>query len=714
MIWKVSIEWAETPETMRLLKNIGRQNLSMARSRMSKALLVLLISIGSLQAQSPKLDGLVDLESKGFDWQTFRKGSEHVSSSKPTQGVGELLHYQLDLDFTEGLLNNSPLYSGRERITWKPNDDGLIILAGAENLRIDSVISSGQRLSLSPPEEPGMVIIVLPVSLRNQDSLLVDIWYAHTSAPNRGYYYYDKNTSGSENQWTLERLGYTFTEPYDSPYWFPCINDPSVKVPCSINIRVPQGYLAASNGLLKQTTDNGDGTLTFQWEEPHPIAMYLMVVTISKYSTFSHFYHRVSNPSDSVEIKYYVWQADSAGQTYNAVSAFRNVVDMMTFFSTTFGEYPFDKYGMAAVFPFGAGGMEHQTMTTIHRRWLANGGSQAGIAHELAHQWWGDMVTCAAWADIWLNEGFATYSEALWEEHFYGEQTFLELMANIQPFTDVTRQYAMYSPPTQYLFAAPLVYYKGAWVLHMLRRIVGDLTFYGILKEYRKRHEYESATTGDFAEVASSVAGTDLGWFFDQWVYGRGWPIYAYGWGVQPGGNGYEVTVDIQQQQDEDVFQMPVQLKLQGGGKDTLVVAENTTRSQSFSFVIPFRPDTVYFDPGGWILKQLSPGSQSAVGSGNELPRSFLLYQNYPNPFNPATVIRYYLPVSGTVSLKVFDLLGQEASAVVNELEAAGFHQATFDGKRLTSGVYFYRLMATPLSGTTTSYVDTKRMLLLK
>jgi len=358
----------------------------MTKSFVIEASFVFLSLAANLRAQDSQPSDFKLPEFKGSLWQTIAKSSNWLTSNQSSLGSGSILHYQLDLNFTDGLMSYSHFYSGRERIVWRPNGDSLVTL-DAIGLRIDSVASESSRLTFDTVTAPGKLKILLPPSVRNGDSLLVDIWYAHTSTQDTGYYYYDKNTSGDPSQWTLERLGYTFTEPYYSPYWFPCINDPSVKVPCRINATVPQGFLVASNGLLKQTVDNGNGTLTFQWEEQHPIAMYLMAVTISKYSTFSHFYHRVSNPSDSIEIKYYIWQADSAGPTYNAVTAFRNVVDMVTFYSTIFGEYPFDKYGMAAVYPFNAGGMEHQTMTTIHRSWLANGGSQSGIAHELAHQW---------------------------------------------------------------------------------------------------------------------------------------------------------------------------------------------------------------------------------------------------------------------------------------------------------------------------------------
>jgi len=684
----------------------------MTKSFVIEASFVFLSLTANLRAQDSQPSDFKLSESKGSLWQTIAKSSNWLSSNQSSLGSGAILHYQLDLNFTDGLTNSTHFYSGRERIAWRPNGDSLVAL-DAIGLRIDSVLNESQPLLYDTHRSIGKLEIALPPSVRNRDSLFIDIWYAHTSTQDTGYYYYDKNTSGSQSQWTLERLGYTFTEAYDSPHWFPCINDPSVKAPCKINATVPRGFLAASNGLLKQTIDNGDGTTTFQWEERHPIAMYLMAVTISRYSTFSHFYHRVSNPSDSIEIKYYIWQADSAGQTYNAVTAFRNVVDMVTFYSTIFGEYPFDKYGMAAAYPFGASGMEHQTLTTIIRGWLANGGSQNGIAHELAHQWWGDMVTCATWADIWLNEGFATYSAALWEDHFPGMRKLKDLMASIQHFTNTSWENAIYNPPDN-LFA-DLVYSKGAWVLHMLRYLLGDSAFFDVFKIYRQRFEYTSATTDDFAAVVSSVAGRDMSWFFNQWVYGKGWPVYAYRWNAQQrSGGGYNVIVAIQQQQSDHVFQMPVQLKVQGRGKDTIVVANDTTRNESFNFVVPFLPDSVYLDPQGWILKQVSPTFLSSVGDNSELPNSFVLYQNYPNPFNPATLIRYYLPAEGVALLRIYNLLGQEVTTLVNEHQPQGFHEVRFDGEALTSGMYFYRLMVTPSTSIAGAFVDTKKMLLLK
>lgn len=635
--------------------------------------------------------------------------------------AGAVLRYQLDLNFVDGLRNNNHNFSGKERVLWKVNADNTTTISlGANDLRIDSVKNNGKVVSFDAVTSPGKLMITLDRTYMKGDTVILDIAYAHTSTNNIGYYYYDKDILNG----TLERLAYTFTEPYDSPYWFPCFNDPSVKAPCSINSTVPAGYLAASNGLLKNQIDNGDGTITFQWEERHPIAMYLMSVTISQYATFSHYYRRMTNPSDSIEIKYYIWRADSAGATYNAVTAFRNVLDMMKFYSTIFGEYPFDKYGMAAVYPFGAGGMEHQTMTTIHRSWLANGGSQDGIAHELAHQWWGDLVTCATWADIWLNEGFATYSDALWEEHFYGTQAFRTLMANIQSFTAPSWQYPVYNPPLQYLFGNA-VYNKGAWVLHMLRNVLGDSTFFNVFKIYRQRFQSAAATTDDFTSAATTAAGKDMKWFFDQWIYQSGWPVYSVQWYSQKLLDGtYRTFINVKQIQktkfqDNTLFRMPIELRISTLRSDTLVQFANDSLTQSYMVVLADKPLSLEFDPSNKILKQVNAIIELPQGSP-EVPSTYSLYQNYPNPFNPSTTIQYELPKQSYVTLKIYDVFGQEVATLVSEVQREGRYSVQWDGRnksgvQVSSGIYFYQLKAADATpGSAQSFVQAKPMALIK
>jgi aminopeptidase N len=459
---------------------------------------------------------------------------------------------------------------------------------------------------------------------------------------------------------------------------------------------------------------------------------------VSNYLTFSDYYHRVSNPADSVEIKYYVWPDDydsniSSAITYSAKKCFVNVVDMMEYYSTIFGEYPFDKYGMAVVFPFNAGGMEHQTITTIKRTWIRiqqggheQGFSEGGIAHELVHQWYGDLITCGTWADIWLNESFATYGEKLWQEHFYGKQQFDSLMRQTMLFSNPSWAYPIYNPPGQYLFG-DLVYDKGSWVLHMLRYVMGDSNFFALLKTYADDpgFRFGTATTSQFADLASRIAGQDLSQFFNQWIYHTGWPVYEYSSLQSPLPGDHAVSLTLTQVQndasksgdiprDGTTFVMPIQLRCYMGGTDTLLTFMDTKEQEVFLFSLPDHVDSIVIDPDNRILKQVfNPKTRTDTNSAlNILPKDFILYQNFPNPFNPSTIIRYDIPRRTHAVVTITNILGQEVRRLVDDVKEPGRQTTVWDGRNddnllMASGVYFVTLRAG-------DYLSTQKILLLR
>ncbi len=216
-------------------------------------------------------------------------------------------------------------------------------------------------------------------------------------------------------------------------------------------------------------------------------------------------------------------------------------------------------------------------------------------------------------------------------------------------------------------------------------------------------------------QVASDVSGQNLRWFFDQWIYRKGWPIYAYVWRTEPIPSGHRVTVTIQQHQTEPVFQMPIQLRARAAGSfEETVTVNNSQRTQQFQFDLAFRPDSLLFDPDGWILKQISSQSVAVGSEPGDLPQKFVLYQNYPNPFNPVTTIRFDTPREGHVTLQVFDLLGQEVAVLVNERRLPGRYEVRLNNETLTSGVYFYRLTVMPLQHVKAPFVETKKMLSIR
>lgn len=489
-------------------------------------------------------------------------------------------------------------------------------------------------------------------------------------------------------------LGYTMSEPREARCWMPCYDEPWDKATASMTVTVPSGFVAASNGALAGTTQNGDGTTTWRWLERHQIATYLMCVTISRWTVPT--IHFLRAPADSIPVQYFVWAADSA----ETAAYLPTVRQMIANLSGVFGPYPWDKYAMASVTPFGYGGMEHQSITTMHRSLHT---TESIVVHELAHQWWGDLVTCGSWPDIWLNESFATYSEALWKESLGGPPALKGYMEGMQNFNFGSWSGAVYDPESQgFSLFATVVYTKGAWVLHTLRGAIGDSAFFRSLRQWRALYAGKSAVTADFQAVVESVTGTDMSWFFRQWVFGSGWPVYALSSRWQGG----TLFVKIYQQQPQawQTYTMPVKVRAYKAGLDTTFTLPDSMRAQTFSIQLGFRPDSVALDPDNWILKQRGT---PVPEDWHEIPSQLVLLQNYPNPFNAGTKITYDLPAVSRVRLQVFDILGREVATLLDGVQRTGTHTVSLNALNLASGVYIYRLTAG-------EFVGVKKMILVK
>jgi len=243
----------------------------------------------------------------------------------------------------------------------------------------------------------------------------------------------------------------------------------------------------------------------------------------------------------------------------------------------------------------------------------------------------------------------------------------------------------------------------------MLRGVVGDSTFFDILRTYSTDPSvsFGVATTEDFQAIAESVYGETLDYFFQEWIYGENEPTYTIGWDKSLiGGDLYQVTLNISQNVNSNpsFFTMPVQIKFNTSLGDTTVTLFNDAQVQNFQFEIDGEPMSIVFDPGNWILKNNTTVTEVEDFT---LPLEFSLEQNYPNPFNPSTTIEYSIPESGNVTLKVFDVLGNEVATLVNGQNEAGKHKVEFDATGFNSGVYFYRIE----NG---SSVETKKLVLLK
>jgi aminopeptidase N len=492
----------------------------------------------------------------------------------------------------------------------------------------------------------------------------------------------------------------TLSESYSGPYWWPQKDTPADKADSSdVWITVADNLIPVSNGTLESITPNGNGTHTYHWKNHYTIANYLISLAITNYTQYDTYYHY--SPSDSMVIMNFIYP-----ENFTYVKFFVDETDeMIEVFADRYGEYPFieEKYGHAE-FQWG-GAMEHQTCSS-----MGFWGSGV-ISHELAHQWYGDMITCKDWHHIWLNEGFATYSEAVYIEakngkaaynaQIYNEMNSARTAQGTIWVQDISNEWEIFNGARSYA--------KGSCVLHMLRGIVGDSTFFDILKTYSvdPSVSYGVATTEDFQAIAENVYGQDLDYFFQEWIYGENEPTYTIGWGKSlVGGDIYNVTLNINQtiNNNPSYFTMPVQVKLNTSLGDTIVTLFNNAQTQNFQFQVVGNPQSIVFDPDNWILK-----NPTVVTDVEDLtvPLQFSLEQNYPNPFNPSTTIEYTIPESGIVTLKIYDVLGKEVATLVNGQNDAGKHKVEFDATGFNSGVYFYRIE----NG---SSVETKKLVLLK
>jgi len=443
----------------------------------------------------------------------------------------------------------------------------------------------------------------IPLGFIHQNDLL-DIYLTQTYLPDEeftieiSYYGFPQaglNFSYHENEpiiWSLD-------EPIGARYWFPCYDIPSDKATVDMQITVPDTMIVASNGTLTDIISNSDNTKTYIWQENYPISTYLISVAATNYVTFSDYY---TSNSETMEVSYFAYPEHLA----QAQEDFSITVSMIDFYANVFGEYPFleEKYGMAEI-PGGTS-MEHQTCTSFSSR-LVKGTHEYDwiVAHELAHQWWGDLVTLTDWADIWLNEGFATYSDALWQENLYGPEGLKSRMAyfkNIYLTRHTGPEHPIYDPPLGHLFCV-IEYEKAAWVLHMLRFVVGENNFWEILKEYAQLYAYSNATTEDLRGVCEQVYGADLEWFFNQWIYETGYPIYQFGWGCS---NQNKVRIVVNQIQEEfPLFKMPIELAFIFPSGTVKKIVWVDKEKNTFVFDCQEKPSNVLFDPDSWVLCNL-------------------------------------------------------------------------------------------------------------
>lgn len=477
----------------------------------------------------------------------------------------------------------------------------------------------------------------------------------------------------------------SLSEPYYARLWWPCKDTPTDKADSvQVDITVPDNLTGVSNGKL-ENVQSANGWKTFSWKERYPITTYLVSIAVSNYAEFGETF--TFSDGTTMPIRHYVYPENlAAAQTQLA-----DTRDMLAFFSSAFGDYPFkrEKYGHAQ-FAWG-GGMEHQTITSV-------GGFGDGlISHEMTHQWFGDLITMKSWQDIWLNEGFASYGEALYSEHRDGKAAYRNYMASMD-YTFTGSVFVRDTTSVGNIFNST-VYDKGAWVLHMLRHVIDDSTFFRLLKNYvtDPRYRFGTATTDDFKNLAESLSGKELDWFFEQWVYRAGRPSLRYAWKWENN----ELILRLQQIQSGEPYRLPFDLAAIAGADTSRFTLEHTGGFQEYRFPANKQITRVIIDPDYWVLKNLQQVDFNSLNvDGTLIPYTFALQPVYPNPFlvnGQSVLVNFSLGRNEAARLTVFNTLGQEIVTLLAAPLTSGNHVQSWDGRQANgesapAGIYFIRL----------------------
>lgn len=349
-------------------------------------------------------------------------------------------------------------------------------------------------------------------------------------------------------------LIYNISEPTYAPTWFVCDDDPSDKVILDIEITNDSQFVSVSNGVL-QTVKSLNDKKTYHYKTLYPIATYLIAVYSAPYKTFQDTYISMDG-KDTMSVQYFVLP-----EHFNQAKIdFADHVDMLQVFSNMFGEYPFikEKYGVAE-FLWNFGAMENQTITGIGYNFLSGRDFfKDTYVHELAHHWWGNSVSPKTWDDIWLNEGFATYCEALYAEAKFGKSALKSKM--MSKFSENFKG-TLYAPKNLF---SETVYEKGGWVLHMLRYELGDSAFFDSMRKYYSNYKYSNASVEDFKNVCEIVSGKNLDKFFDQWIYtGDEIPFIDYNISIgESNGKKFCELKMLQTQKRYPEFNLPIDVQI--------------------------------------------------------------------------------------------------------------------------------------------------------
>jgi len=563
---------------------------------------------GQKHEQNTDMKGLIEKEKKSFTQKM------NIGNTNPNTLNYDLQYQRMDVTLNPASNN----ISGSVTSHFKPTQSmGSIYFDLTTSLTVSQVKYHGNNLVFQQlPSNEVKIDFQTPIAANTLDSLTIH----YSGMPPSANGAFTTATQGG-----VPVLS-TLNEPYGAQDWFPTKQSLNDKIErFDFKITTPSNYSVAANGkLMSETFPTGSTKLTF-WRTMYPTPAYLIALSITNFVKLT---DTIGNPP--FPFVNYIYPSTNSNAT--SIANINWTKQVMDTFETYFGSYPFrnEKYGHME-FMYG-GGMEHQTMSSM------GGWSKQLIAHELTHQWFGDKVTCGAWNDIWLNEGFATFGEHVANEKLLMTNTeFLNYLQGQSNYITASTTGTVYVPDSglssiNRIFDSRLSYSKGGYVLRMLKWILGDAAFYQALKDYHARPNlaYSYARTADFNASLLQSTGTDFTGFFNDWVYGEGYPTYTIKW-MQGGNQALFKVSQTQSSSAVSFFEMPLPIKVTGtSGQTAYLVLNNTSNNQSFLESVTFPIASVQFNYEYQILEK-----NSTVTQDNTLSVSSVEKENfglYPNP----------------------------------------------------------------------------------
>ncbi|MCI0331442.1 MAG: HEAT repeat domain-containing protein [candidate division Zixibacteria bacterium] len=535
-----------------------------------------------------------------------RWGDSHSDFHYARDRAFDLIHVRLEISFDEAERS----LSGKVTHTFTPIlPEQRFLFLDAVGLKIEKVSDpAGNSLAFEQLDEKLKIDLGLPFK-PFADTFVITIEYG--GQPKAGLYFVQPDSKYPRKR----RQIWTQGETEDTRLWIPIYDYPNDRATSEVIVIVPEKYLAVSNGELVSDTRTG-GKRVFHWREGVPHVTYLISLVAGEYEMYSDTATlSVEGKIKTVPLLFY----HPPGEEEKSVRSFGKTGKMMRFFSEKIGVfYPYEKYSQATIDEFMWGGMENisattQTERTLHdRRAHQDFKSEGLVAHELAHQWWGDLLTCRDWSHVWLNEGFATYFDALFQEYDLGsDQMPVEMREGRDYYMSEDRHYRR--PIVTQYYSDPLdvfdshTYPKGGWVLHMLRNYLGEELWWKGINHYCKKHYAGSVVTADFEKAMEEATGKNLDWFFQQWVYKAGYPEFKIRSRWDDSGKVTKITVEQTQETDSltPLFRVKLPVVITTPKEtvhDTLWVDQ---KEEVFYIPSSERPKMVEVDPRLTVLKKV-------------------------------------------------------------------------------------------------------------